>query len=437
MMNMRRALNALTLGLALTAAACDLDLVDPNFPSADVVLNNPAGVKSLGIGLQAEYSNQHGYVVTSTGLLADEIGAGTAAFANYQKADAGEVLDLPTTGITNDPWSGMYRVITLSNELLAAIPNVDFQPGTASGMTALAKFYQGLAIGNLAMFYEQFPIETGLANPQATFVTRDVALARALQLLNEARDGLLATPASAEFNGDVLADGFDLENSIDAMIARFALMAGDMTQASTAAQRVEPLATSEYRFSSADGNPIFNIMYRSGNAWQMRPEQSFRLDAETGDERVDYWVIAANVPGYVAPMDSLASYSPTANPPIPVYTYDEIRLIQAEVLARNNQLAPAIDLINEVRTQCAPPGTEPSDPMPCLAPITIATHSTQAAVLDEILLQRRYELFLFGLRYEDLRRFGEPLKYEWLPIPTSECQLNPNAPTGALWRCEG
>src|SRR5512138_2202002 len=194
MMNMRRALKALKLGLALTAAACDLDLVDPNFPSADVVLNNPAGVKSLGIGLQAEYSNQHGYVVTSTGLLADEIGAGTAAFANYQKADAGEVLDLPTTGITNDPWSGMYRVITLSNELLAAIPNVDFQPGTASGMTALAKFYQGLAIGNLAMFYEQFPIETGLTNPQATFVTRDVALARALQLLNEARDGLLATP---------------------------------------------------------------------------------------------------------------------------------------------------------------------------------------------------------------------------------------------------
>ena len=136
-------------------------------------------------------------------------------------------------------------------------------------------------------------------------------------------------------------------------------------------------------------------------------------------------------------MDSLASYSPTANPPIPVYTYDEMRLIQAEVLARNNQLAPAIDLINEVRTQCAPPGTDPSDPMPCLAPITIATHSTQAAVLDEILLQRRYELFLFGLRYEDLRRFDEPLKYEWLPIPTSECQLNPNAPTGALWRCEG
>lgn len=436
-MKMRRATTALTLGLAVFVAACDLDLNDPNFPASDEVLTNPAGVKSLGIGLQAEYSNQLGWIITSVGLVADEIGAGTAAFSNYQKADAGEVLDVPTTGIANDPWSGMYRVITLANELLAAIPNVEFQPGTASGLTALAKLYKGMAIGNLAMLYAQLPVNTGLDNPQATFVARDAALNEALVLLNEARDELLATPASAEFNGDVLADGFNLENTIDAMIARFSLIAGDLTQALEAAQRVQPGVTSEFDFSTADSNPIFNIMYRSGNAWQMRPEQAFRLEAETGDERVDYWVVAAAVPGYVAPMDSLRSYSPTANPPIPVYTYDEMRLIQAEVYARNNQLALAIALINEVRTQCPAPGTEPEEPMPCLAPITIATHPTQDAVLDEILLQRRYELFLSGLRYEDLRRFGEPLKYEWLPIPTSECQLNPNAPTGALWLCEG
>lgn len=436
-MKMRRAATALVLGLAGVAAACDLDLNDPNFPSSEQVLNNPAGVKSLGIGLQAEYSNQLGWIITSVGLVADEIGAGTAAFANYQKADAGEELDVPTTGIANDPWSGMYRVITLANELLAAIPNVEFQAGTASGLTALAQLYKGMAIGNLAMLYEQLPIETGLATPQATFVTREEALDEALRLLTDARDLLAATPASAEFNSDVLADGFDLENTIEAMIARYALIAGDLTQALGAAQRVDAGATSEFDFSSADTNPIFNIMYRSGNAWQMRPEQAFRLEAEAGDERVDYWVVAANVPGYVAPMDSLRSYSPTANPPIPAYTYDEMRLIQAEVYARNNQLVLAIDLINEVRTQCPAPGTQPEEPMPCLAPITLATHPTQEAVLDEILEQRRYELYLSGLRYEDLRRFDEPLKYEWLPIPTSECQLNPNAPTGALWLCEG
>lgn len=436
-MNLRRATSALALGLAAFTAACDLELVDPNFPSAEVTLNDPAGVKSLGIGLQAEYSNQLGWIITSVGLVSDEIGAGSAAFANYQKADVGDVLDIPTTGIANDPWSGMYRVITLSNDLLGAIPNVQFAAGTASGLTALANFYQGLAIGNLAMLYEQLPIATGLDTPEAEFVDRATALQEALRLLNVARDQLNATPASDEFNNDVLADGFDLENTIDAMIARFALIAGDLTQASAAAQRVEPAATSVFGFSTSDGNPIFNIMYESGNAWQMRPEQIFRMEAEAGDARVDFWVDAAAVEGIDGPMDELASYDASSNPPIPAYTYDEMRLIQAEVLARGGQLLPAIDLINEVRTQCPDGGAEATEPMPCLAPITIITHPTQDAVLDEIFLQRRYELYLLGLHYEDQRRFGEPLKYQWLPIPTSECELNTNAPTGSLWLCAG
>lgn len=436
MMKMRRATAALALGLAALTTGCDLDLIDPNFPSAEVTLNDPAGVKSLGIGLQAEYSNQLGWIITSAGLVSDEIGAGTAAFQNYKDADAGDPLD-PATGLSSDPWSGMYRVITLSNELLAAVPNVEFQAGTASGLRALALFYQGLAFGNLAMLYEQLPIETGLDNPEPAFVHRDVALDHALDLLNQAREELLATAASEEFNSDVLAEGFDLENSIEAMIARFAIVAGDLAQAEAAASRVDPNATSVFDFSTADGNPIFNITYESGNAWQMRPEQTFRLEAEPGDERVSFWVLPAEVPGHVAPMDSLASYSPTANPPIPVYTYDEIRLILAEVHARNGQLLPAIDLINEVRTQCAPEGSDPEEPMPCLEPITIVTHPTQEAVLDEIFEQRRYELYLLGLHYEDQRRFGETLKYEWIPLPTSECQRNANAPTGQVWLCEG
>jgi hypothetical protein len=160
------------------------------------------------------------------------------------------------------------------------------------------------------------------------------------------------------------------------------------------------------------------------------------MEAEAGDERVDYWVIAASVNGAVAPMDELASYGPSANPAIPVYTYDEMRLIRAEVAARNGDLVTAISLINEVRTQCAAGGAA-EEPMPCLTPITIVTHPTQEAVLDEVFTQRRYELYLMGLHYEDQRRFDEPLKYEWLPIPTNECQLNPNAPTGQVWLCAG
>jgi hypothetical protein len=157
----------------------------------------------------------------------------------------------------------MYRVITLANELLEAVPNVAMAPGMTSGLSALAKFYKGLAIGHLAFLYEELPIVTGLDHPEPEFVTRQQALEAAIALLSEARSELSATPASAEFNSDVLADGFNLENSIDAMIARFALSAGDLAEADAAAQRVTPGVTSEFGFSLDDGNPIFNIMYRS------------------------------------------------------------------------------------------------------------------------------------------------------------------------------
>jgi hypothetical protein len=59
--------------------------------------------------------------------------------------------------------------------------------------------------------------------------------------------------------------------------------------------------------------------------------------------------------------------------------------------------------------------------------LTDAQLSTQQAILTEILRQRRYELFLQGLRYEDLRRFGQPLTFRWIPVPQSECTRNPNA----------
>ena len=49
-------------------------------------------------------------------------------------------------------------------------------------------------------------------------------------------------------------------------------------------------------------------------------------------------------------------------------------------------------------------------------------------MLAEILRQRRYELYLQGLRWSDLRRFGQPVKYAFRPVPPAECDRNNNAP---------
>jgi hypothetical protein len=44
---------------------------------------------------------------------------------------------------------------------------------------------------------------------------------------------------------------------------------------------------------------------------------------------------------------------------------------------------------------------------------------TQADVLDQFLWERRYELYLQALRWSDLRRFGEPEKYQFMPVPAT------------------
>ena len=93
-------------------------------------------------------------------------------------------------------------------------------------------------------------------------------------------------------------------------------------------------------------------------------------------------------------------------------------------MALLDDLTTAIDLINQVRTQCTGTG----EPAACLPALTSADLPDQQAVLSEILRQRRYELYLQGLRFDDLRRFDAQRKYDFLPLPQTECDRNPSAP---------
>ncbi|HEV2130206.1 MAG TPA: RagB/SusD family nutrient uptake outer membrane protein [Longimicrobiaceae bacterium] len=435
-MMMKRYRRSVALLAALTVAAggCNLDLNDPNFPPEEVVFSDPEGLKAVAVGLQAEYANQIVDPIYVVGLVTDELGAGASTFANFQAAEAGRELD-PATDVSEGPFRGHYRVIKLANDLLTAVPDARMAEGTKSGIIALSRLIKAMALGHLIMLYEQIPLDVGINNPAPTFVDRQTVLSEILRLLQEARTQINTTPVSTEFTSDVLAPGFNLENTINAMLARYSLVAGDYTQAIEAAQRVDLSVRSEFRFSANDPNSIFQLMYRSGNAFQLRPRQSFRQQAEAGDRRVAFWVTPANVSGAAGPLDELRQYR-ALDAPFPVYIADEMRLIMAEAYARLGNLEPARTLVNAVRTQCPPAGVDPIEPMPCLPPLSAAELPTQQAVLNEILQQRRYELFLQGVRFEDLRRFGQPLKYEFIPYPTSECERNPNTPRGAQpWQC--
>ncbi|MBI2615303.1 MAG: RagB/SusD family nutrient uptake outer membrane protein [Gemmatimonadetes bacterium] len=104
---------------------------------------------------------------------------------------------------------------------------------------------------------------------------------------------------------------------------------------------------------------------------------------------------------------------------------DEILLIQAEVYARQGDSAQALTLVNQVRTPCA---STLNEPVACLAALTAADVPTPQAMLDAILREREYELYLQGVHWSDLRRFGKRVKYNFMMISSAECGNNPNAP---------
>lgn len=412
-----------TLLLAgLSAGGCDLDLNDPNNTTEEDVFGDPLNLLGVGIGVQAEAAELVGAYIFATSLATDEMGAGTGTFPNFKNADAG--LELETGQFLNEePWSRAYRVIKLSNDLLTAVPDANLRAGTKSGLIAMAKTFKAMSFGILAALYPQAPTDVGIDNPAATFSDRAQVLAEAIALLESARQDLQATAVSDEFNATVVAPGFNLEPTINALLARYNLMAGNYAAAAAAAALVPAGARSEFRFSATDRNSVNNIVYNSGNPYQIRARQELRLGAEAGDQRVAYWVEAATFQGENFVLDELNVYR-TAEAPFPIFLPDEMKLIRAEAAARTGDLATARTLINEVRTQCG----VTTEPAACLPALAAADLSTEAAVLAEILKQRRYELFLQGLRFDDLRRFNATRKYDFLPLPQSECDRNPAAP---------
>lgn len=412
-------------GLVLLAAlvGCDMDLNDPNNPTELAAVGTTSGIAQIAVGMQALYGNVLDEPVYVVGLVTDEIGAGAATFDSYQRADRGEEItgdDGPSTG----PWATSYDVIRVANVLIDNTENVGFGPGMTSSILALAKLYKAMAFGNLYQIYERAPLNVGPTIEDPAFATRAELEAEVIRLLEEARQHVTSNPPPAEFTSSVLMPGFDLENTINAMLARYNLMAENYEAALAAAQRVDLTVLSEYPFSSSDSNPLWNMWYASGNAYQMRAEDEFRNEAEVGDERIDYWTEEADIEGAAGPLDEIIRYD-EATESFPFYLPDEMRLIMAEVYARRGDIALAREQVNEVRTQCS---SAIDEPVACLPPLTLLQATTEEAMLEEILRQRRYELYLQAVRWSDLRRFGQPVKYEFMPVPTSECERNQSTP---------
>ena len=419
-------------GCLLLTSGCELDIPNPNAASDLEVLNSREGIIGLSVGIRQYYSTsgiEAAYLYT--GVTGREL-KGVATFTNVLELEAGGTA-LPTfNGNILGLWSRMQRTMNMSEQILENAPNIStLTGGTLSGILAQAHLFKAMALGNLALAFEQANTETSITG-NVTFQPRAQVLAEAISHLNEGIALLNATPVSQEFKTLVTGPYFDLQNTLYAMNARYNLYAGNYQAAITNANLVDLSVKSEYDYSDQSVNPIYNTIFILK---YYRPRDNFGLPAplfEEGDAREEFYMTdpSAVVDGDV--VRTLAGFFDTQAERIPVYLTDEIKLIKAEAILRSDgPLTEALALINEVRTQTSgdPFGVNAALP-PYSGPVT------KEALLLEVYKQRSAELYLTGQKWEDSRRFGRPGPPEsfaernrnFYPYPDQERLTNPNTP---------
>jgi hypothetical protein len=347
------------------------------------------------------------------------------------------------TAIADNVFNSIYRTVRTADDLLvgSSALSADIEPGTRSGLRALAFALKAEALGEALQSYQRIPINTfGVTAP--TYVGRDEALPFVRELLDSATATIVAQIPSAFFNTNILTPGLDLPNTIHLFRARYARLANDHAEALAAANQVArsgPRAMSVLTFPAPNVNPYANV---TGGTNGIAPRRQWRLSMHPSDQRHTYFVTpSTTVTGRVGAL--LDPWSRYANPQaaLPVYFPDEALLIKAEALVGLNQLAAAQAALDSVRTDCTG-GRGLDDPKACLPPL--AGSLTAAELLAEIYVQRRYELFGTGLRWEDVRRRSAirgPVSAPavpadgqrcWLPYSVGDRNANPNATFTAL-----
>jgi hypothetical protein len=430
--------------VAVSAAAllgCSLDLQNPNAPTESQVTSSVDGVIALATGLQGRFATSYFNFAYMAGLVTDEFASTTAALISISDAEQGAVPS--GTAIAENVFNSVYRTVRTADDLLTGSNALASQidPGTRSGLRALAFALKAEALGEALQSYQKIPINTfGVTAP--TYAPRAEALAYVRALLDSAAATIAATPPSALFNSSILTPGVNLPNVIHLFRARYARIARDDATALAAANlvgRSGPAALSLLTFPAPTVNPYANV---TGGTNGIAPRRQWRLSMQPQDQRFTYFVTpSTTATGRVGAL--LDPWSRYANPqaPLPVYFPDEALLIKAEALANQNQLAAAQAALDSVRTDCTG-GRGIDDPKACLPPLS--GQLTQSQLLAEIYVQRRYELLGSGSRWEDARRRSAirgpaaapavPVDGQrcWLPYAVGDRNANPNATFSAL-----
>jgi starch-binding outer membrane protein, SusD/RagB family len=423
------------VALAALVAACDNPLdTDPTASiDAETALANARGI-DLGLNgayrsIQGNYSRVE---LAFPDLYADNLDF-TGTFVGDREVSLRAIQ--PNNGEVGAIWSGDYSAINRANNLLEAIPLVDdmtdAQKAQARGE---ALFLRGLMYSRLAAYYGGVPlVETPAKGVSDADLRERATLAATMAFIQkDLEEASTLLPATR-------SNGRATKGAADALLARIYLEDGKYDKARDKATAVISNATyrlvTNYRDNFTVKNStesIFEIQFTTLNSnstafWffpqtlggrlGFAPSVSLNNAFEAGDTRKAASIALAGTQRYGFKYYRIAA----GDDNIPVVRLAEMFLVRAEANARLGAPAETVQSdINIIRARAG------------LAGIA-ATVTTQPALLDAILQERRVELAMEGHRFFDLRRHQKATtllgiadtKLLW-PVPQYERDVNKN-----------
>ena len=430
--------------LASGLAGCDLveldDRPNPNGPALDDILNNPteAALANVAVGVEASSRLGLGAYLVDVGVLGREywrVSPSDPRFTQDLLGGASSVLD-NNTFYTTTPWSARYTTIRNANTMLLALEaNETLSASEKAAARGFAKTwiaYQYLLNLNLTFENGIRFIEPG-ADEAGPLVGYDASLDRIAALFDEAAadleagstfffptsigggdfgddDGMLTVGEYREVNRALAArvDAYrgDWSGVLGSLDDSFIDAAGDLDDGAY------------HTFSTSAGditNPFFFPLDGGGDGVLAHP--TFVSDITPGDARIEKVAertTARTFDGLTSGYDVDVYETPTS--PIPIIRNAELLLLRAEANAQLGNSGPAVADLDVIRTAAR------------LDPYSGGTGT--GALVDEVLRQRRYELYAEGHRWLDLRRYGRlgtlPIDrpnddvFDRFPVPESD-----------------
>lgn len=425
--------------LVLSGTGCKKNYSNPNAATAAQVLNSPKGLMGTAIGIQRTYalnvspgvSDANGLVTGETFLL------NNGNTSELQLITGGNAVD-GTNALLGNIWATANKCIYDANNVINGAAQLG-DKGYASGLIGYATIIKALSIGSLSMLWEKVPDTTGTTT--TVFIDRVQGFNKAVAAIDRALGTISANAISSGFIADlppgilnpVSPGAADIVNTLNALKARYLLFAGNYTAALAAANAVDLTRRSTFNFEAATPNPVYNTATSTNNLYQ--PVDStlglpVSIAPDLADKRIPFYT---TINATINPRYRLNGFWIAATTPIPIYFPGEITLIKAEAYARQStpDLVNAVLELNKVVTKKAA-----ADPLGIGADLPPVAPATQADVLTQIYRNRCIELFLSGMKLEDMRRFGRPnaeRKRNFMPYPFREKDSNPNTPDNPLF----